>query len=182
MNKSNRWVADIEHITQSFQSEFGQSSPEELNWKPHPKTWSVAQNIDHLITVNKTYFPTVTAIREGTYELPFTARFGFINRFFGNLILRTVSPDQRRKTKTLPLWEPEQSELPPDILTRFVNHQEELKLFFQACEDLLEKQIVISSPANKFITYHLEAAFDIIVAHEKRHLQQARATLALKKM
>jgi hypothetical protein len=41
----------------------------------------------------------------------------------------------------------------------------------------VENGTIISSPANKNIEYKLETAFDIIVAHEKRHLEQAREVL-----
>jgi hypothetical protein len=40
---------------------------------------------------------------------------------------------------------------------------------------------VISSPANKNIVYKLETAFDIIVSHEQRHLEQAKEILQLMK-
>jgi hypothetical protein len=43
----------------------------------------------------------------------------------------------------------------------------------------LEKGTVISSPANKYIVYKLETAFDIIVAHEERHLEQAKEVLSV---
>jgi hypothetical protein len=46
-------------------------------------------------------------------------------------------------------------------------------------QDLVDKGTIISSPANKIIVYKLEIAFDIIVAHEKRHLEQAREVLQI---
>jgi len=39
---------------------------------------------------------------------------------------------------------------------------------------LIEKQPIISSPANRIIVYKLETAFGIMVAHEKRHLGQEK--------
>ena len=76
--------------------------------------------------------------------------------------------------KTFPLWEPSASTIERNILEKFSAHQEELKKWVQSCEDLLVKRRVISSPANKNIVYTLEAAFHIIVAHERRHLNQAK--------
>ncbi|MDZ7650490.1 MAG: hypothetical protein U5K54_26955 [Cytophagales bacterium] len=61
-----------------------------------------------------------------------------------------------------------------DILLRFEKHQDELKKLIESSQDLIEKNVVISSPANKMIVYKLETAFDIMVAHEKRHLEQAK--------
>ena len=44
----------------------------------------------------------------------------------------------------------------------------------KSVEALLENGVVIHSPASKMIVYKLETAFDIIVTHEKRHLQQVQ--------
>jgi hypothetical protein len=44
----------------------------------------------------------------------------------------------------------------------------------QSSSKLLEYKTVISSPANRNIVYKLETAFDIIVAHEFRHFEQAK--------
>ena len=66
------------------------------------------------------------------------------------------------------------SEIDGDIIQRFEKHQNEFKQLIRSSQDLLARGIVISSPANKNIVYKLETAFDIIVAHERRHLEQAR--------
>jgi len=48
-----------------------------------------------------------------------------------------------------------------------------------SCQDLLNEGAIIYSPANRRIAYKLEVAFDIIVAHESRHLQQAHGILEI---
>ena len=48
------WIVTLEHITKQVQSEFGMLTKEQLNWKPTPDTWSIAQNLDHLMVVNET--------------------------------------------------------------------------------------------------------------------------------
>jgi hypothetical protein len=175
----NRWINEIDNITTEFHERFGHLDSSELNWKPEPSTWSIAQNIDHLITINSTYFPVLDAVRKGNYSLAWTGRIGFLVNFFGKAILRGVQPQQRRKSKTFPIWEPSTSAIPGDILKRFRLHQDALKAAIISSESLLEHGTVIASPANKYIVYKLDAAFDIIVAHEYRHLQQAQQMLAL---
>ena len=163
----------IDTITHSFKENFQSLSEAELNWKPDAKTWSVAQNIHHLIVINQTYYPIIQQVREGKYQLPWIGKIGFMVNFFGKFILKSVSPDRKRKMKTFPLWEPSQSNIEKNIVTSFELHQAELKSLIQSNEDMLVKGSVISSPANKNIVYALSDAFDIIVTHEQRHLQQA---------
>lgn len=171
------WTQRIDELTADFQEAFGTLTYEQLNWKPAPNQWSIAQNVDHLIVINETYFPIPELIREGRYRTPWTARIGLVNTFFGNMILNAAKPDRSKKMRTFPIWEPAQSEVPPDILGRFERHQQELKELIEDSEDLLEREVVICSPANKYITYRLSRAFDIIVSHEQRHLEQAREVL-----
>ena len=173
MSDIQNWINQIDRNTTEFQKAFGELSPDELNRKPNPNTWSIAQNIDHLIVINSSYFSIFKEMRDGNYELPFVAKIGFIVNLFGRLILNAVKPETKRKIKTLSKWEPSESEISPDILERFKKHQEELKQEIIDSKDLLSRNAIISSPANKYIVYHLKTAFDIIIAHEQRHLNQA---------
>lgn len=177
----SKWTTAVDWITSDFKKAFGELSLQQLNWKPSPKGWSVAQNIDHLIVINKTYFTAFNDIRSGKYAPPWTARFNFLVNFFGRLILDSVQPDRKKKIKTFPLWQPSQSEIGSDLLLRFEAHQEELKKLIESSADLLDKGTIISSPANKNIVYKLETAFDIIIAHERRHFEQAKEVLGLMK-
>ncbi|GAA4273038.1 DinB family protein [Aquimarina gracilis] len=168
------WSEQIEKNTQGFIETFGELSVEQLNWKPNPQTWSIAQNIDHLMVINETYFPVIESIRKGTYKPPFMAKLRFMVSFFGTMILKSVQPDRKKKIKTFPIWEPVKSEIAKGILDRFKAHQSELKEMIENSKDLAEKGTIISSPANKNIVYKLEKAFEIIVTHEQRHFEQAK--------
>ena len=172
------WEKELNAITSQFKTSFGELSAEELNWKPDTKTWSIAENLDHLIKINESYYPVIRQARQGVLKLPFIAKFSFFTNLFGNLILKSVNPDRKKKIKTFPVWEPSRSQFGTDILPQFEKHQKEFINFLKSTSDLLDKQTIISSPANKTIVYKLETAFDIIVTHEKRHYNQALEVLA----
>lgn len=169
----NRWSGQIDKITEDFLGSFSHLSQEQLNWKPNAETWSIAENIDHLIILNETYYPILEELKKGTYELPFIARFGFAVSFFGKMILKSVDPERKKKMKTFAIWEPGESDLSKHILSQFEEHQIELKNQINDVEYLISKNTVISSPVNRNIVYKLETAFDIIVMHEERHYKQA---------
>jgi DinB superfamily len=168
------WNVEIEKVTLAVEKNFSHLTTEALNWKPHPDVWSIAQNLDHLIVVNETYYPVLAALKAGKYKTPFIAKIGFIVSFLGKTVLGAVQPDRQKKMKTFPIWEPDKSEVKSDILIRFKNHQTELQQKIEEAKELVEKGTVIASPANKNIVYKLETAFDIIVSHEQRHLEQAK--------
>ena len=101
-------------------------------------------------------------------------KLDFMVRFFGDFILKSVNPDRKSRMRTLPIWEPTKSNVDTNIFSRFAAQQSLLKENIQSCLDLLDQGVVISSPANRIIVYKLDRAFDIIVTHERRHLEQAR--------
>ena len=173
------WIEEIDKLTSRFVHEFSNLSEAQLNWKPDNNSWSIAQHIEHLIVINQTYFPVLAELKSGQYKLPFTAKFGFLVRFFGKVVLNAVKPEQKKKIKTFPIWEPSISNIPGDILERFIAHQNELKTQIAESGDLLKNAAIISSPANRNIVYRLETAFDIIVTHEYRHLDHAKAVWSL---
>ncbi len=146
---ANKWAPEIEKITDQFKIEFGTLSSEKLNWKPDAGKWSIAQNIDHIITVNETYFPLIASIRKGAYQLPWIAKIKPIVRFFGNFILKAVQPDRKKKVKTFKIWEPSTCDFPADIMQKFEGHQAKLKEVIEDSEDLIASNTIISSPANK---------------------------------
>ncbi|HQQ96323.1 MAG TPA: DinB family protein [Cyclobacteriaceae bacterium] len=181
MEIKERWIEPIDKITSDFRQSFGALSMVELNWKPHPNTWSIGQNLDHLIAINGTYYPVINAVKAGITRLPFLAKFDFMVSFLGRTILKSVQPDRRKKMKTFPIWEPTKSDVQGDIWERFENNQSELKKLIESCPGLLDRGVIISSPANKNIVYRLDTAFDIIVAHERRHFEQCKEVRALLK-
>ncbi len=168
------WENIIKATTSSFKEEFDGLSLTQLNWKPEGNAWSVAQHIDHLIIINRSYFPTVKALKTGGFKPPFIGKFGFLVNFMGKELLKSVQPDKKKKIKTFPIWEPDKTAIAGDILDRFILHQNELSNMIRDAKQELPLDTVISSPANKHIVYKLEDAFDIIVTHEKRHLMHAK--------
>ena len=171
------WAQEIDKITLVAEMLFSGLSSEQLNWKPNSETWSIAQNLEHLIVVNETYYPVLSSLKKGTYKKPFLANFGFIVSFFGKTVLNAVKPDRKKKMKTFSIWEPGQSRVGIDIISRFKKHQSELQKQINEANELLTNLIVISSPASKIVVYRLEIAFDIVVNHEQRHLEQAKEIL-----
>ncbi|MEX0719506.1 MAG: DinB family protein [Balneolaceae bacterium] len=174
----DKWLEALDKNTEDFKQAFGQLAAEQLNWKPDEERWSIAQNIDHLITINESYFPHLEAIQNGTYQVPFTGKFGVLVNLFGKALLKSVQPDTRKKVKTFSIWEPAKSEIDSNIISRFEHHQSDLKQVISDSQKLLENGTVVSSPASKYVVYKLETAFDIIVAHEQRHFKQANEVLS----
>ncbi|MBS0000923.1 MAG: DinB family protein [Cyclobacteriaceae bacterium] len=176
------WNHKIQKTTASIMTEFGKLSEEDLNWKPGPDRWSIAQVMDHVMTTNESYFPIFDQIKEDTYTTPLMGRIPFITSMMGKMILKYVNPGMKKKTKTFRPWEPAQSRISADITGRFQQHQQDLMVRINSLEKYLDRKYIISSPINRNIVYSLDDAIEIIVAHEERHLNQAREVLEARKL
>jgi len=170
-------MATLKHITQQFTKTFGNLTAEQLNQQPAPDQWSIAQNIDHLITINESYFPSFEQIEAGSYKVGWIGKIGFINRMLGNMILKSVQPETQRKTQTFDIWQPSSSDLPANILTKFEAHQMQMQNWMDRLQSKAASGQLIASPANDKIVYPLATAFEIISVHEERHLLQAKRVL-----
>ena len=177
MTKITDWLTELDRISKEVEEKFAEMTDSEINWKQNPSSWSIGQHLEHLIIINSSYFPVINSIKEGEYKLPWHGKIGGIVSFIGKSILNSVEPETVKKSKTLPVWEPSGSEISVDILELFSNHQKELKLFISETKELVDRRVVVPSPANSLILYHIDTAYDIIVAHEKRHVQAAQKQL-----
>lgn len=176
-HKTEKWTLSVDQVTQQTFDTFNDLPASKIHLKPNPKTWSIAENIEHLITINKTYFPIFEKLKKDTYQGAFIGRFHFFTNLFGDMIFKSVSDGGKKKQRTFPLWEPKILEGDETIFKRFQQHQEELKSWIVQMEPFVEKNQIIHSPANKLIVYSLEKAIEIIIAHEQRHLDQAKSLL-----
>jgi len=58
-------ITTANNTADEAQSTFGRLTAAQLNWKPSPERWSVAQCFDHLLTTNKGYFPEIDNVLAG---------------------------------------------------------------------------------------------------------------------
>ena len=153
---------------------FGVLKHEQLNWKPAPERWSVAQCFDHLITSNKGFLPIIDTVLKGEKKSSVWQKLPFLPGIWGKLLIKSLDPSQARKMKAPKRFEPAQSDISQSIINDFVEQQNRIIEKMKATANLDLERIVITSPAASLITYSLMDAYRIIVVHERRHFQQAQ--------
>jgi len=171
-------VNELEEVTRRTRGLFGNLSTEQLNWKPTTGSWSIAQCLDHLITINQLYFPLLQSMRTGRVTPTFAERYSPMSGFFGKVLIRTLSPEYSKKTETSQKAEPWMSEIDRGIIDRFAEHQATLMEHLQRMPPSLDRsRTVITSPLLRWVTYSLDDCLTILAVHEKRHLLQAKRVM-----
>ena len=153
------------------------NTAEALTRRPQSDRWSATECVAHLTLTNRHYPPLIQGALDqappgdGPYGMDFRGRF-----------LRWIlEPPYRSGVKTMPSMEPVTGESPEQVLAGFLASQGEiLKLLESARGKALEKT-TITSPFSKRMRYNAYSCFQVLVAHERRHLWQAEQVLAQRK-
>ena len=166
-------ISAANDIAAEAKSTFGRLTPAQLNWKPSPERWSVAQCFDHLLTSNKGYFPTIEGVIAGI-KPTFWQRMPVLPGLAAKLLIKSLDPKSTRKIKAPQKFQPAQSDISASVIDDFVDQQASMVKKMKATEHLDLEKIVITSPVASVVTYSLMDAYRIIVVHERRHFEQAR--------
>jgi hypothetical protein len=165
---------EVEAIAKDVQGRFGHLTSTQINWKARQDSWSIGQCLDHLIAINREYYPTFDRILRGEYGRSLLHRVPSLPAMYGRMMIQSLSPDSRRTFKAPSTAQPASSAIAADIVQRFVTHQRELVEKMRTLEAKDSSKTIITYPFARVIVYSLLDAFRLIVAHERRHLLQAQ--------
>src|SRR5262245_4706879 len=167
----------LQEVTEDVGSNFAALSPEQLNWKPAPDSWSVAQCLDHLIKSNEEFYPELDNIAAGTRKNTFWQSWSPLSGIAGAFLVSTLKKDGQ-KVKTNQKMTPP-SEIATCIVDRFEKHQQEFTQKIRAAENADWRKVVLTSPFVKIMTYRMDVGLEALIEHEKRHVRQAKRVVAM---
>jgi hypothetical protein len=165
---------ELRAIGEDARKVFGRLSPAQLNWKPSAEQWSAGQCFDHLIKTNRCFFPDMERVASGAYRSSLWGRVSPFSGFFARFILKALDPEKGRKTKAPRVFEPASSDVAEDVIEQFAGHQQELSGRMRATAAADLRGLKVTSPVSPVATYSLLDAYRIVVAHERKHFEQAR--------
>lgn len=150
---------------------------EQLNWRPEPGRWSVAQCLDHLNAINRASAELLDrAVAEGRQkgllkDGPYA--YGFLSRWF----LQTLEPPVKRRFRAPAKFRPGADRSLDDVLPPFLALHERVETLLRQADGLDLARIKVPSPVTSLFRYSLGMAFWLLTAHDRRHLWQARQVL-----
>lgn len=144
----------------------------QLEWKPGPKMWSVAECLGHLITSHDAYRPRIQAVTGSTARrAPENHRVGAT--WIGKMLFKGVHPDTARKLSAPAVFRPGRAKFPGTPVEAFLSCHESLALLVENTAELDWHAIKVVSPASRFIRLRLGNVYRVLSAHAQRHVNQA---------
>jgi hypothetical protein len=170
-------AAAMRAITDEARVTFGALDEQQLNWRPDEQQWSAAQCFEHLVATNRLMFDAA----KSAIEHPPTSiwqRLPLWPALLGKVMVSSQAPRQpsSRKYITEPIARPA-SNVSADIIDRFVNQHHELEAWTRGLDESVVRRAILISPFVRIITYSVLDGLRLIVAHDRRHFEQAQRVL-----
>ena len=166
-----RCLADI---ARDAASTFGGLTPQQLNWRPDEARWSVAQCFDHLLSANRQVFKAADEALTGVAAPTVWQKLPVLPGVFGKALIRSQSPSGTKKYQAPPQARPSASDIAADVIEHFVGQTREAMARVGALDDRAAARAIMTSPFIRFVTYSVLDGWRIVVAHDRRHFEQAR--------
>src|SRR5262245_24143088 len=94
-------VAEMEtefsEIAREARDLFGALDERQLNWKADDSRWSIAQCLDHLLTIDRQMLEGMNAALDPSVPKSLPQRLPVLPRLFGRVMITSLSPQGARK-------------------------------------------------------------------------------------
>jgi hypothetical protein len=151
-------------------------SDEQFAWTPGPRQWSMAQCFEHLNTAARVGIPAIDHAIADARARGLSGPGPFVLTLFERLFLRATEPPPRMRVPSPRVLRPV---LPPgkpkaDVVADFLQWQDQIGERIRQADGLDLQRARARSPALPLFVWSLGGHLAITLAHERRHLWQAR--------
>ena len=146
---------------------------EPFNWRPDEKSWSVAQCLDHLNAASRAYLPPMRAAVERVRRKGAPRRGPLHPGVLGRWFVATLEPPPKRRLPAPKKIVPAARKGRSEVMAEWGRLQVEVKALLEEGAGLDLNGTRFVNPFLPLIRFSLATGFQVIEAHERRHLWQA---------
>ncbi len=145
--------------------------------RPAPGQWSVSECFTHLNVTGRDYLAEIDKAIERGHEQEICGSGPFRYGLIGGIFIRLTEPPVRMRVSAPGRWTPTPDLDPVEIRREFDDLQKALRERLTKADGLDLNRIKLHSPLTRLLRLDLYEAFSLVLAHERRHLWQARRVL-----
>ena len=154
------------------------ADPRKLIYQTHPEKWSVVQVLEHMNAYGRYYLPAIDkAIAFKSAEPSVWFNSGFLGNYFTKSMKPTNVYEVKNKMKTMKAYTFPNSLNVETVVKEFLGQQDRLIQLMEVARGRDLNSIRIPITISKMVKLKLGDVFRFLVAHEQRHMIQARNTL-----
>jgi hypothetical protein len=179
--QADELAGQLTAVSESARNLGDEFSPRELTDAPSPGSWSAADNLMHLALSSQALIPRMSKTLEKLAEAGRRSDRPSRPDWVGRLYAWALEPPILFKAKAPRPFVPPPATPAGDALPAFLAEQERVLALVERSAGLDLAARKVPSPVSRYVRYNVYSAFRIFVAHERRHLWQARrAALAVR--
>ncbi len=164
----------LAEIAREAEATFGALDARQLNWRPDAARWSVAQCFEHLLTSNRLMLSSADDALNPAHPQSVWQRLPVLPGVMGRIMVRSQAPETTRKFKAPTPARPSSSDIGADVIQRFVEQHRDAVVRVAALDEGRAARTIMSSPYVRILTYSVLDGWRLMVAHDRRHFEQAR--------
>ena len=146
----------------------------QFNWPPGQGRWSIAQCLNHLNVGDTLVLPAFDQAIAAGRAAGKTSAGPFHYGWFSRLMISQMEPPPKWRMKTPLKKSAGTTHRLADVVPEFARVREQLAERVRQSDGLDLARIRTISPVNRLVRLPLGAYFEFILAHDRRHLWQAR--------
>jgi hypothetical protein len=166
------YLRQFEEATSAAKHVVEKLTDEQLQWKPAPERWSIAECFSHLNVTADKYYPPIDKSMRLARERGLLGNGPFRHGFLMNKFIRMLEPPPRRSFKAPRPFTP-RTRAVEDEIPNFFFHQDAIMQRVRDANGLHLARVKIASPISRLLRMTLGQSFALLATHERRHLWQA---------
>jgi len=169
----------MRRLSEIVERDFASLSPQQFNWKPNPKSWSIGECLDHLNIISNYYVASLEQLlkkaRKAQKPKVEYYKAGIIGRRFVQGVQLNAENQLGLKMKSPKAYQPSQSQyVPASIIQRYLVYQEQFRDFLADAQGIDINRYKVSIAIFPLIKLRLGDMLRFLIHHNERHIVQAQ--------
>ena len=175
-NQLTDWLDELFRVEQEVRLELEPLSEAQFSWRPGPNRWSIGECLNHLAITSGLMLERVRPALEQSRTEQRTGQPPFKLGLLGGWFARMMERPGKRPMAAPGNFVPPSDVPKPQVLAAFYAVQEKLRNTLSAAQGLPLDRIKVGSAAKGagWLRLNVAAGFASTLAHERRHVAQAR--------
>jgi hypothetical protein len=174
MEEVKRYYSQVEEIKLDAEDLTRGLTDEQFNWRPSPEQWSINECLEHLNITARLYW---SALAEAVNSARINGWFSngpYKRGWIGDFVIRTTEPPVRFKFNAPRRFKPPADIPASQVVPQFMIFQDRLLNIIRDANGIDLGRPRIPAPGSRLLKFTLGQAIELMMAHERRHIWQAR--------
>jgi hypothetical protein len=168
------YQAQLTYIRQDVIAIVAGLTDAQFNWRPGPDRWSIAECFDHLNLTARQIVPAIDSAIADANARGLRSDGPFVYPMLDQWFVKSNEPPVRRRYRALRRLRPQTGKGLSAVMDEFIGWQEQLTERVRQADGVDLRRARRRSPVLPIVRWSLGTMFAVTLAHERRHIWQAR--------